>query len=344
MVKEILCGKTADDIFQVINAFGFNKSHATLIAGNIYRKGIGEFSQFQGIPRELRRILASVTSAGIFLPVQSEVSVDKTIKYLFRNIEGKQFETVYIPDKKRHTVCVSTQSGCRMGCPFCVTGSYGFYGNLSAGEIVNQVISLPDAGRITHVVFMGMGEPMDNLGNVLKACSIITSEWGMAISPRNVTISTVGITTGIKVFLEQSDCNIAVSLFSPFADERSRIIPAERKYPVREIIEILRNYPVIKKRRFSIAYVMIKDVNDTDRHLDELKAMLGGSNIRVNLLPYHPVKGDPNVSSSDERMFYFKHNLVISGISASIRTSRGADISAACGLLASGLKGIKMDT
>ena len=338
MIKEALNGKTLDDIYQLISKYGFSLSHATSLANNLYRKRITDISQFHGIPRKLKKILSSGISVGTFLPVHSEVSDDDTIKYLFRNAEGKQFETVYIPDKKRSTVCVSTQSGCRMGCPFCVTGKYGFYGSLSAGEIVNQIISIPDAGKITHVVFMGMGEPMDNLENVLKACRIITAEWGMAISSGNITVSTVGITHNIKSFLEQSECNLAVSLFSPFSDERIRVIPVEKKYPVHEIIDLLKNYPVRKKRRFSIAYVMIENVNDSDMHLKELKVMLGGSKIRVNLLPYHPGKDDPNASSSNERMLYFKHNLVISGISASVRRSRGADISAACGLLATGLK------
>jgi len=336
MIKEILLGKTEDDIFHLINPYGFNKSHAIVIARNLYKKGISEISQFQGLRNELRNILSSIMSVGTFSPVKSEVSEDYTIKYLFRNDEGKQFETVYIPDNKRYTVCVSTQSGCRMGCPFCVTGKYGYHGDLSAGDIVNQIVSIPDSGRITHVVFMGMGEPMDNIENVLKACRIITSGWGLAISSRNVTVSTVGITPGIRSFLDQSNCNLAISLFSPFADERIRVIPAEQKYPVHEIIDLLKNFTVRKKRRFSVAYIMIKDVNDTDSHLKGLINLLRRSGIRVNLLPYHQVKNDMNVSSSDERMHYFKHNLVISGISASIRKSRGADISAACGLLAGG--------
>ena len=231
-------------------------------------------------------------STGIFPPVASELSADGTIKYLFRTAEGKLFETVYIPDKKRNTVCVSTQSGCRMGCSFCVTAGYGFHGNLTAGEIVNQVISLPGAGTVTHVVLMGMGEPMDNLDNVLKACDILTSEWGLALSPRNVTVSTVGITPGVKKFLEDSRCNLALSLFSPFEQERKALIPAEVKYPVKSILELLKDYPLRKSRRFSLAYVMIQGLNDTDRHLSELKALIGGSGIRVNLLPFHPTGKD----------------------------------------------------
>ncbi|MBG0858703.1 MAG: radical SAM protein [Bacteroidales bacterium] len=337
MTKEILCGKTVYDIHEMLRIHGYGVSHATQVANNLYKKRIPDIPLFRNIPGKLLRLLSSIADTGFSPPSRSEVSGDKTVKYLFTGEGGKQFETVYIPDKKRNTVCVSTQSGCRMGCPFCLTGRYGYHGDLSPGEIINQILSIPEAGRINRVVFMGMGEPMDNLGNVLKACRIITSEWGMALSPRDVTVSTVGITTGIIEFLEESDCNLTLSLYSPFAAERSRIIPAERKYPAREIIEILKHFPAGKKRRFSIAYVMIKDVSDTDSHLEELKKLLNGSDIRVNLLPYHTFSGDSANPSSEERMLHFRHSLVLSGISASIRRSRGADIGAACGLLASGL-------
>jgi 23S rRNA (adenine2503-C2)-methyltransferase len=177
---------------------------------------------------------------------------------------------------------------------------------------------------------------LDNPGNVLQACKILTAEWGLAISPGNVTVSTVGITPGVKSFLEASECNLTISLYSPFAMERAGVIPAEKRYPAAEILEMMRNYPKRKKRRFSVAYVMIESVNDSDRHLEGLKKMLGGSGIRVNLLPYHPVKNNVYASSTAEKMQHFKHELVTSGISASVRKSRGADISAACGLLASG--------
>jgi 23S rRNA (adenine2503-C2)-methyltransferase len=225
-----------------------------------------------------------------------------------------------------------------MGCSFCVTSKYGFRGNLTAGEIVNQIISIPEADKITHVVFMGMGEPLDNYDNVLKACSIITSEWGLAISKRNVTVSSVGITPGIEKFLQDSECNLALSLFSPFPHEREKLVPAEKLYPVLKIIKIMKGTPVKKKRRLSLAYVMINGINDSDLHLEELIKLVKGSEIRINLLPYHQIMNDHNISSTGERMQYFKHSLVLSGISASIRKSRGGDISAACGLLASGLK------
>jgi 23S rRNA (adenine2503-C2)-methyltransferase len=183
-----------------------------------------------------------------------------------------------------------------------------------------------------------MGEPLDNLDNVLKACNIISAEWGISISSGNITVSTVGITSGIMRFLEESKCNLALSLYSPFPDERAHAVPTEKKYPAHKIIEIIKNYPSVKKRRMSVAYIMIYNINDTDKHLEGLIELLHGSKIRINLLPYNSIPDDNNISSSPERMQHFKHQLVMSGISASIRKSRGTDISAACGLLASGLK------
>jgi 23S rRNA (adenine2503-C2)-methyltransferase len=338
MVKVSLCGLTADEIFRLIGPSGFTYSHSITISNGIYKKRISDISQLAKLPKKLKEVLTTIACTGIFIPVASEVSADKTVKYLFRTEKGLEFETVYIPDNKRNTICVSTQSGCRMGCPFCVTARYGFRGNLSAGEIVNQIISIPEAKKVTHIVFMGMGEPMDNIENVLKACEIITSEWGLAISSRNVTVSSVGLMPGIETFLENSDCNLTLSLHSPFSNERKKIVPVEKQYPANRIIEVMANYPVKKKRRLSLAYVMIKDLNDTDKHLEGIKRLLKGSVIRVNLLPYHQVRGDPNTSSSVERMQFFRHNLILSGISASVRKSRGIDISAACGLLAAGLK------
>ena len=338
MVKKSLCGLTADEIFDLIGPLNFTSSHAVSISNSIYKKRISNISEMVKIPYRLKEELFNIAATGIYLPLASEVSADKSVKYLFRTDNGKQFETVYIPDNKRNTICVSTQSGCRMGCSFCITGRYGFRGNLTAGDIVNQVLAIPQADKVTHVVFMGMGEPMDNLENVLKACSIITAEWGLAISSRNVTVSTVGLKPHVEQFLQRSDCNLTLSLYSPFSTERREIIPVENKYPVQDIIEMMKNFPLKKKRRLSLAYIMIKNLNDTDSHLEGLKSILKGSKIRVNLLPYHPVNNDNNCSSPAERMQFFKHNLIISGISASIRKSRGIDISAACGLLAAGLK------
>jgi 23S rRNA (adenine2503-C2)-methyltransferase len=337
MKKKNLAGLSVSDIYELIRPEGYNLSHASAIANSIYKRRITNLFRISRIPGKLQAYLCKVAEPLVYEPLGSEVSSDGTVKYLFSNSDGKMFETVYIPDKKHDTVCVSTQSGCRMGCPFCATARYGFHGDLDTCDIISQILGIPQAGKVTHVVFMGMGEPLDNLENVLKACEILSAEWGMALSPRNITVSTVGITPAIIPFLEKTGCNLTLSLFSPFPEERIKAVPAENKYPAVEIIEIMKSFPLKKKRRFSVAYVMINNVNDTDRHLEGLKKMLKGSGIRVNLLPYHNVQGDVNVSSAEERMMYFKHNLVVSGTSASIRRSRGADISAACGLLASGL-------
>jgi 23S rRNA (adenine2503-C2)-methyltransferase len=337
MEKANLCGLTVEEIHDLIGPSLFSIGHATQISNSIYKKSISSLALIPNISSKLKLVLNEKATSGIFPPVKSEVSGDLSVKYLFRSEDGKEYETVYIPEKKRHTVCVSTQSGCRMGCSFCATAKYGFRGNLTAGEIVNQIISLPIARKITHVVFMGMGEPMDNLGNVLKACTIITAEYGLAVSTRNVTVSTVGILPSIEEFLHRSNCNLTLSLLSPFSDERKEFIPAEKANPILKTIEQVKDFPLKKKRTLSVAYVMIEGLNDTDKHLEELMTILKDSHIRVNLLPYHNIPGDPSRSSTYDRMLYFKHNLVISGISASIRKSRGLDISAACGLLASGL-------
>ncbi len=335
MIKTSLCGLTADEIMDLA---GSDLSHAVTIANSLYKKRLEDISMFDGISRQLKEELAAKSYPGIYKPVSAEISSDGTIKYLFKNKQEQQFETVYLPDNKRNTVCISSQAGCRMGCPFCVTGKYGFRGNLSVRDILNQIISLPDSGRITHAVFMGMGEPMDNIDNVIKACTIMSAEWGLSISPRNITVSTVGIISGVETFLARSNCNLALSLYSPFAEERYSVVPAEKKYPAGRIIDIMKNHHAAKRQRMSIAYVMISGINDTDRHLEALKKLLERSSIRINIIPYHSIPGDDNTSSSPERLQYFKHELVMSGISASIRKSRGTDISAACGLLASGLR------
>jgi len=334
MTRQSLCGLSAGEIFKIIEPWDYNLSHAVSIANSIFKRQIRDVPALKSVPKQLKNLLQNDFEVGAFMPVTSQLSSDGTEKYLFKSDDGKLFETVYIPDTKRNTLCLSTQSGCRMGCSFCATGNWGFHGNLSVPEIVNQFISIPHAGKITHAVFMGMGEPLDNLDNVLKACNIITSGWGLSLSPRNVTVSTVGITPAIEKFLSGCDCNLALSLFSPFPEERRSMIPVESKYPVKEIIDLLKDFPLGKRRRISLAYIMIKDLNDTGRHLDELRSLVTGSGLRVNLLEYHQAGSDTNTSSTPERMMYFKHNLVISGVSASIRRSRGADISAACGLLA----------
>ena len=334
MIKTSLCGLTADEIHELT---GSEKRHAIAIANSLYKKKISDIMLIPDIPLRIKKELKERFFPGIYPPAASRVSSDGTIKFLFRNDRGQEFETVLLKDKKRTTVCVSSQSGCRMGCPFCATGKYGFRGDLTVQDILTQVLGIPYAGIVTHIVFMGMGEPLDNFGNVLKACKILLAEWGLSISARHITVSTVGIIPALRSFLEKINCNITLSLYSPFPDERYLAIPAERKYPAIEIIDLIKNHKPDKKRRFSVAYIMISNTTDTDNHLEGLKGLLRGTGIRVNLLPYHEIPGDNKITSSPERLQYFKHELVISGISASVRKSAGLDVSAACGLLASGL-------
>lgn len=338
MSGNCLCGMSADEILDLIGPKGFSRAQALSIANSIYKRRITGIPELPGISERLKTELKNCVIPGMFSPVDTRTSQDGTIKYLFINEKAQKFETVFIPGGKRRSVCVSTQSGCKMGCPYCATGRFGFYGNLSVRDMLNQILSIPEANSLTHVVFMGMGEPFDNLENVLKACEIITAEWGLAISSRNVTVSTIGLINGAENFLERTECNLTLSLYSPFPLERAGVIPSEKHSPAGKFLDIMKSFPCRRKRRMSVAYVMINGVNDSQEHLDELKKILKGSRIRVNLLPYHPVNDNENFSSSPERMQFFKHELVLSGISASVRRSRGQDISAACGLLASGLK------
>ncbi|MGD0582760.1 MAG: 23S rRNA (adenine(2503)-C(2))-methyltransferase RlmN [Bacteroidales bacterium] len=333
-MKDPFCGITFELLRDLMAKQGFGDDIALKTVTNFYRRRIYDFSGMNNITKKVREFLEMRFEPGLFSPVRSERSSDLSAKFLFISASQKSFETVFIPDGKRRTVCVSTQSGCRMGCSFCLTGMYGFRGSLTTWEIINQVISIPFSEEITHVVFMGMGEPLDNTDELLKACTILTSSWGLALSPRHITVSTVGITPEVERFLNESKCNLTLSLHSPFPRERAEVIPAEKRYPAGKIINMMKEFPSAKKRRFSVAYIMIKDLNDSDTHLEELIRLLSGTAIRVNLLPYHAIDRFPMVTSPPERMEYFSQKLAASGISASVRRSRGADISAACGLLA----------
>jgi 23S rRNA (adenine2503-C2)-methyltransferase len=300
----------------------------------IYKKGITAFSEINDIPRVVLSALSGSFSTGLSEPVSKVVSTDGTVRYLFTTDKGLIHESVYIPDGRRETVCISVQSGCRMGCCFCATGQNGWRGNLTAGEIVNQVVSLPH--KVTHVVLMGMGEPGDNIDEVIKALRVLTAEWGMAIGKRRVTVSTVGITPAVKRLLDETECSITLSLYSPFPEERLEAIPAENAWPFKETLDLMKTTKTDRDRRFTVAYVMIKGGNDTDKHLEELKRLLSGTGIRVNLLPYHNTGTDGDRSADSATMMRFKHHLVTSGIGASVRKSRGLDIEAACGMLAAG--------
>lgn len=332
MNEKSVAGSDPSEIEEFLGSLGIDKRYSRRLLYWIYRRGIHSFEEINDIPAKILGVLSEKAVTGLSVPIASESSSDGSVKYLFTTPGGLTHETVYLPDGKRHTVCVSVQSGCRMGCRFCATGRNGWGGNLTAGEIVNQVISIPH--EVTHIVLMGMGEPGDNISEVLRACRILTAEWGLAAGRSRVTVSTVGVTPAVIRLLEEAECNITLSLHSPFPEERREVIPAEARWPFAETLALLREYDNRRKRRFSVAYVMISGKNDSERHLDELRRLLAGSGIRVNLLPYHPLEGDDARSSGMDVMMRFKHELVISGIGASVRKSRGSDIDAACGMLA----------
>ena len=200
-------------------------------------------------------------------------------------------DAAFIPDGERATLCLSGQVGCRMGCRFCMTGRQGFQGNLTAGEIVNQYRSLPERERITNIVYMGMGEPLDNLANVLASLDILTADWGYGLAPRRITVSTVGVLPALEEFLERSACHLAVSLHSPFDEERRRLMPVEGLHPLAAVLDTLRRVAVPRRRRVSFEVIMFDGVNDTPRHAREMVRILDGIRCRVNLIPFHPVPG-----------------------------------------------------
>ena len=332
MNLKTMSGLLLSDAEGLLCGLGLDDRYARRLLYWIYRRGIKSFDEVNDIPGRVLQMLKGHVMPGLNPPVASEVSSDGSVKYLFSDSAGLTHETVWLPEGKRRTVCVSVQSGCRMGCRFCATGRNGWGGNLSAGEIVNQVVSIP--GQVTHIVLMGMGEPGDNIEEVIRACRIFTAEWGLATGRSRVTVSTVGVIPAVKRLLAETECNITLSLHSPFPEERREVIPAEGRWPFTETLNLVRSYDNRRKRRFTVAYVMIRGKNDTERHLTELKRLLAGTDIRVNLLPYHPAGVNDESCSDIDTMMRFKHELVISGIGASVRKSRGADISAACGMLA----------
>jgi 23S rRNA (adenine2503-C2)-methyltransferase len=328
-----LSGKSYSEITSILEEIGFSNIPAEKITYWLYRRRIKDFMEMDNLPKVLRAYMKDNFSPGFYKPFQSFLSEDLSRKYLFKTRSGYPVESVYMPDNKRHTICISSQAGCRMACSFCNTGKLGFHGDLEADEILNQVGSIKEAGSLTHVVFMGMGEPLDNYQNVLKALDILTAQWGFSFSPRNITVSTIGLKPRLKEFLKSTRCNVAISIHSPFDEERDEIIPSGGKYSIQELMDLVGTYKWEKNRRVTFQYIMIMGINDTIRHLDELIRILKGTAVRVNLMSYHSSEGSTIQSSPDDMRWYFKKQLIQNGISASIRRSRGQDIGAACGLL-----------
>ena len=332
MQKEPLFGKTLEELKDIVSGLKLPSFTAKQIADWLYKKTISSVDEMSNISKQSREILKQNFTFGLLPHHDVQVSADGTKKYLFPTLSGKFIESAFIPEKNRNTLCISTQVGCRMGCMFCMTGKQGFHGNLSAGEILNQIRSLPERETLTNIVYMGMGEPLDNLEEVLKSLQILTADWGFGMSPSRITLSTIGILPAMITFIEQSKCNLAISLHSPFDEERRKIIPAEKLNPLKEILSFLKSTET-GRRKISFEYIMFRDFNDTPRHINELARILNGIKCRINLIRFHPVPGSKLSGSEDAKLESFMQSLNAKGIITTIRRSRGLDIDAASGLL-----------
>ena len=331
--KSFLFGNTLSELKEIVTRLGFPGFTAAQIADWLYKKDISTIEEMSNLSKKVRDTLSEHFEFGLTNHSKVQVSVDGTKKYLFPTHNNKFIEAAYIPEETRSTLCVSSQVGCKMGCLFCMTGKQGFQSNLTAGEIVNQVRNLPERENLTNIVYMGMGEPLDNLDEVMKSLEIFTSEWGFAWSPKRITVSTIGIVPAMRAFLENSQCHLAVSMHTPFDDERKKLMPIQTVYPLQEVIETIHSFDFGKQRRVSFEYIMFDGLNDTRQHVKEMARILNGIRCRVNLIRFHPIPNTPLQGSSEEAIEKFMVGLNAKGIRTTIRASRGLDIYAACGLL-----------
>ena len=334
-ILQPMAGMTLKDMQDAVTALGMPRFVAKQLAQWIYQKRVNDFEQMANISKANRELLASRYCVGLYPPSQAMASEDGTVKYLFDAGDKQAVEAVYIPEDDRATLCISSQKGCRMNCYFCMTGKQGFHGNLTSNQIINQVLSIPESESLTNVVFMGMGEPLDNIDEVLRVISILTEPWGLAWSPKRVTVSTVGKKPELKILCEQTSVHIAVSVHNADQEERSSMMPIERLYPIDQVMEMLGNYDFAHQRRLSVEYICWQWFNDDIKHAEKLRELLPNEHVRVNLIRFHPIPGIEKLrTSSDERMAYFRDYLNSKGITCTIRRSRGEDIAAACGQLA----------
>lgn len=338
MTKESLYGKTLSQLKALCEAEQLPRFAAKQIARWLYVRHIDDIQQMTDLSLAARTQLSENYTLGLSSPLRESISTDGTKKYLFETQQGQYIESAYIPDRDRATLCVSSQAGCRMGCRFCATARQGLQHSLSAGEIINQIVSLPDRARLTNIVFMGMGEPLDNLDNVLNAIEILTAEWGFSWSPTRITLSTAGVASHLSTFLDKTKVHLAVSLHNPFHEERAEIMPIEKAFPIREVCDILRRYDFTGQRRVSFEYIVMEGLNDSPAHIKELCRLLNGIKCRINLIRFHKIPDSPYFSPSNERMIAFRDALTAKGIQTTIRASRGEDIKAACGLLSTAEK------
>ena len=328
-----LYGMTLSQLKQLCEREGLPRFAASQIARWLYTNRISDIDAMTNLSLKARSILKQRYDLGLSAPLRESVSQDGTKKYLFKTSQGEYIESAYIPDAERATLCVSSQAGCRMGCKFCATGRQGLQHSLSSAEILNQIISIPESSKLTNIVFMGMGEPLDNTDEVLQTLEILTADWGFGWSPTRITLSTAGVAKELERFLNSSKVHLAISLHNPFHDQRAEIMPIEKAYPIHSVIGILRRYDFTSQRRVSFEYILMEGLNDSPRHIKELCRLLDGVKCRINIIRFHKIPESPYFSPPEAQMIEFRNALTAKGIQTTIRTSRGEDIQAACGLL-----------
>ena len=384
-----LLGKTLEELKEIALELSLPAFTAKQIADWLYKKRVTSIDKMTNLSKSARERLSKEFVIGIDKTLQDVTSQDGTKKYLFKpqstaeqqSTAGQQstakqqstaerqsaaerqstaeqqgcasgsIESVIIPDNERKTICVSSQVGCKMACTFCMTGRQGFHGNLTVASILSQFIAVEESQELTNAVFMGMGEPLDNLENVMRAIEVLTADWGFAWSPKRITLSTIGVTTQLggrgivwrgveyknvnplKFFLDNCKVHLAVSLHNPFFEERLALMPAEKSFPLEKTLKLIKEYDFTGQRRVSFEYTMFNKVNDSKRHADRLAQLLRGLECRVNLIRFHSIPDSPLESSPMQVIEHFRERLQASGITATIRASRGEDILAACGML-----------
>jgi 23S rRNA (adenine2503-C2)-methyltransferase len=336
MAKVRLLGKTPSELKEIALQAGLPGFTGNQMAQWIYGRRVRSIDEMTNLSKAGRERLSGDYEVGVALPLGKAESSDGTRKYLFP-VDGNPdnaVEAVMIPDGDRKTLCVSSQAGCKMGCKFCMTGRQGFHGNLAAADILSQFMGIDEAGELTNTVFMGMGEPLDNWEEVKRVIEVLTAPWGFAWSPKRVTLSTIGVLPNLKRYLDECHCHLAVSLHDPFPSERLALMPAQKAFPIEEVIDLIRRYDFSGQRRVSFEYTMFAGHNDTPRHADALLRLLQGLECRVNLIRFHRIPDFPYGTSSQAAMEAFRDRLTRGGVTATIRASRGEDILAACGLLA----------
>lgn len=349
-ISRPLLGMTLAELETVAAEAGLRKFAAKQIARRLYVNRARSIDDMTELPKASREWLSEHYCVGLQAPVKASRSADGTVKYLFATRGedfdfltsgkgGRDVEAVYIPDRDRATLCVSSQAGCKMGCKFCMTGRQGFHGDLTAAGIINQIFAIPESSTLTNLVFMGMGEPMDNIDEVLKALEVLTAPWGLAWSPKRITVSSIGKIRELRRLLDETKVHVAISIHSPYPAEREGLMPVERAYPIKDVIGLLREYDFAHQRRLSFEYIMWRGVNDDLRHADALSRLLRGLDCRVNLIRYHSLPGSPLRTASEAVMTAFRDRLNEAGLTATIRASRGEDIQAACGMLAGEARG-----